>query len=69
MRAMYCYYNKSLDEMMQRRDKVNITLSVLERLDFGVSDDDTTWEISACSALITSLTFSANFYEIPIFEN
>ena len=38
--AGYVHYTKSLDKMMQRRDEVNITLGVIERLEFDASDDD-----------------------------
>ena len=38
-RATAITYNKALDKMMQRRDKVNITLRVIERLNFDDSDN------------------------------
>ena len=38
--AGYAHYTKSLDNMMQRRNEVNITLGVVERLEFDALDDD-----------------------------
>ena len=38
--AGYVHFTKSLDKMMQRRDEVNITVGVIERLEFDALDDD-----------------------------